>query len=400
MDEKSWHEWRAKGIGASEAPVIYLGKVFSSTKMKLYIKKVSPGLTVLNTDDNPDFRRGHTYEPLAAKRFDEKTGITTYYPEDDTERYGPRYCLTDIDHPHRRVSLDAICADGWILEIKSPRQISCDKIKAEGLKDYYQIQTAYQAAVAQKMGTFAWGAGECKGVRLCIWEPESADIIVIELPFDEELSRLVCDTVDDFWINNVQKGVPPIETLPPQPVKRKGGKYKQVDSDAWTEASRQYAVAKDAVDAANARMEIAKDVIIEAMDDSKLERIQLPSGIKFLRGEQSGRKSMDMDLLKHEHPEIDFTRYDTQGKSFKTFRSYGVRKIEREEGEQELNGLAVELAHFVTDKLDPDLMYEAFDDLRSRTEMYTRSLKNEADTLEEQLKQAAASCTNKIFGGK
>jgi len=402
MDEQKWLKWRKEGIGASEAPVIYLGQVFGTTKMKLYVKKLDTKIET-RTNDNPDFRRGHTYEPLAARRFGEKTGIVTHYPVDDAERYGARYCLTDPDKPHRRVSLDAICDDGWLLEIKSPRQMSCDQIKAEGLRDYYIIQSAYQMAVAQKTGTFAWGPGQCKGVRLCIWEPESAEIITFEIPWDESLSELICESVDDFWNNHIVSKLPPFTTPAPQPISRKGGKYKQVDSDAWKVASQQYAVAKDSLDAATARLEIVKEQIIDAMEDAKLERIQLPSGIKFMRSEQQGRKGFDMDLLKHEHPYIDFDRYNKQGNPFKTFRVYGVRKVERDASDEEENrtlGLAVELAHFTKDKIDPELVFEAFEDLRSRTEMYTRALENEAETLKEQLKQAASSCTGKMFGDK
>jgi len=399
MSELQWHAWRKPGIGASEAPVVYLGRVFNSTRMSLYIKKVSTEPPQVNTDDNPNFRRGHMYEPLAATRFTEKTGIQAHYPADDAERYGPRYCLEDPDHPHRHASLDAICDDGWILEVKSPKQITCDKIRSEGLKDYYQVQAAYQAAIAQKVGTFAWGPGECKGVRLCIWEPENADTMVIELPYDEELSQLVVESVDDFWNEHVSKNEPPIDDPAPPFVKSKGGKYQHCSDPAFIEASQKFVVSKDAFEAAKMRLDMAKGQLVEMMDQANMDRIQLPSGIKFLRSEQEGRKSLDLEFLLHEHPNIDIERYQKKGHPFKTFRVYGVNKVERDGDDMELSGLSIELAQFVKEQHDPELLFEAFDDLRSRTEIYTRTLVNEAEALEQQLKHAAKVCKEKVFGG-
>jgi hypothetical protein len=396
--ELAWHKWRRNGIGASEAPVIYLGKVFSTTKMSLFVKKRDPNPPQLNTADNPDFRRGHTYEPLAAAQFEEQTGIKVHYPEDDAERYGPRFCITDIDHDHRRVSLDGICDDGWICEIKAPRQIGCDRIRTDGLKDYYVIQAYYQAAVCQKMGTFAWGPGECKGVRLVVWEPEAACINIFELPYDQQFSDAILESVDKFWTEHVLTGKPPFDEKPRLPISTKGGVYKKVDGDAWVAAAQKYAVAKDAYDAAQARLDVAKELIKGAMVKAGERKIQLPSGIKFLHGEQQGRKSLDLELLKHEHPSIDWDRYWKQGDPFETFRVYGVNKVQRDKDEEEVSGLAVELAHFAKESHDPEMVFEKFNDLRSRVQIFTRQLARERESLLEQLEHAASAAKKNAFG--
>jgi hypothetical protein len=223
--------------------------------------------------------------------------------------------------------------------------------------------------------------------------------MVIELPYDEELSQLVLEAVDDFWANHIEKNEPPVEVPPPPFVKSKGGKYEDVADAAFIEASQKFVVSKDAFEAAKMRLEMAKDQLIEMMDQAGLERIKLPSGIKFLRSEQAGRKSLDLEFLLHENPGIDIERYQKEGRPFKTFRVYGVNKVERDGDEQELSGLSIELAQFVNTQHDPELLFEAFDDLRSRTEIYTRTLVNEAETLEQQLKHAAKVCKEKVFGG-
>ena len=401
--ERQWHDWRSGGIGASEAPVIYLGRVFDTTPMKLYIKKRDPSFTFKRDEDSPDFRRGHTYEPLAAQRLALKTGIVVHYPADDAERYGERYCLADPDAPHRRVSLDAICEDGWIAEIKSPRQMSVDRIKVDGIKDYYQVQAAYQAGVANQTGTFAWGPGECKGVRLVIWEPDAADITMIHLPFDAELNEPVLAAVDRFWFDHIVSGEPPFDApparIPPAP---KNAKYTPVTGDAWREIGEMYALAKDAADASAARLDNAKAIIKEAMGKVEESRILLPNNVKFVLSEQAGRKSYNLDLLRHEHPDIDMERYAQFGNPSTSLRCYGATKanVEAVDLDDQLNGLGAELAAFARASLPVDETELQFEALRGRTELYLRMLRHEQEALNEQLEQAAKAYQRTMFGGE
>lgn len=83
-----WLKGRQHGVGSSDSPILALGEVFKHTPVDLYIDK-KKSLTeddLLSTDDNPHFRRGHTYEPLAAAIYAMQSGLKIYTPETDEER--------------------------------------------------------------------------------------------------------------------------------------------------------------------------------------------------------------------------------------------------------------------------------------------------------------------------
>lgn len=411
MQYRDWLVRRKGGIGSSDAPVLVLKKVFGKTPLDVYLDKRTPVPDAIVEDDNPNFRRGHAYEPVAidllAKQLD--STVTVFKPRSDEERFrqwrpgdaGTGYQVWCGAHMY--ADFDGLTSDGWIIEVKSPLQRNVDRMKAEGVNDYYLVQCGHLAHVAQTMGTFAWPAGACKGVLLVLYEPENVDILVIRLPFDQDFSSQVAHTVESFWHNYIAAGQPPVDFAPPALVsaKKPEGKYTPVNGDAWQDAGARFRIAKDAKDAAEARYEAAAKTIEEAMRNCKLERVQLPDGQKFIASEQKGRRSLDEKLLRHEHPEIDWARYERQGAPFQTFRAYGAKDTGMGDDsiDQQVTGLARELDALPKRQLDAEHRIAVWDDLRARAELYVRMLRAEADDLDAKLMTAFDELAKAMKGG-
>lgn len=400
-DYRGWLERRKSGIGSSDAPLLVLKKLYGKTPLDLYIEKRTPvPADITRDDDNPNFRRGHEYEPKAIDLLAAELGIEIYRAKDDAERFRewgvgdahPGYQV--FAGPHIYADFDGLTADpedAWVVEAKSPSQRECDRMRAEGVNDYYLVQCGQLAHVAHTVGTFAWPAGKCKGVILVIYEPEKIAVQVLHIPYDPQFCCAVVNAGKHFWATHVAAGNPPVTYAPPAiKVKKAEGAYAKVDGPSWADAGARYRIAKDAATAAKARLEFAQETLEQAMQAAKLERVLLPDGQKYIYAQQNGRRSLDDKLLRHEHPEIDWARYERQGEPFWTFRAYGVKDtgIEVDHIDGQIAGLASELASLPQRQLDPAHAAAVWDDLRARTDLYTRMLRAEADDLDQRLTTA------------
>jgi len=404
MDYRQWLEFRKRGIGSSDSPVLWLGEVFGKTPVDLYIEKRTPVPLVIEQSDNPNFRRGHTYEPLAARLWAERSGIAVHIPADDAERYGPLYCVPVPGRPIY-ADFDGFCADGWVLEVKSPLQRVADRMRTEGVRDYYLVQSAHLGWVANQMGTLCSAPGACPGVRLLVYEPENIDVQCVEIPYDAEFSDRVIAEDERFWAEHVLTGQPPARALPRQVPKRAKGEstYTAVDGEAWRDVAARFRLAKDAAAASEARLAAAKATIAEAMVAAGLDKVLTPDGQKWSYAEQAGRKNIDTKLLRHEHPEIDWARYEKQGEPFRAFLSYGAKDAGGgdEALDRQIVGLGGELGAFAetVGGDDTEIAIPLWDDLRARTELYVRMLRAESEDLEQRLATAAAQLTKRLTGG-
>ena len=399
----AWLRKRQTGIGGSDAPVLVLKKVFDKTPLDIYISKKKEITAADLLEESDDIRRGHEYEPRAVAKFTETTGIKVHAPQTDADRISDEFFVRDPDAHHRYINFDGFCEDGWVAEIKSPRQRAVDRMKNEGINDYYQIQAQIQAGLANKVGCKFWGPGECKGTRIIIYEPENVKIMVVELPIDQPWIDQINDVIDRFWREHIEKNRPPITWAPPemQSKKRVGGKYKSVEGEAWVEACEAFTFAKDMADSAKKRYENAKALIAEAMDAVQLDKIVLPNGTKFSYTEQT-RKSFDVKALQAAHPDMDLTPFYREGEPFKVLRSYNVADaIDSDESlERQLQGIQEELESMAGRNLDPELMVEMFDELQNRADLYISTLSSEVDQIASALEKTRDAVARRITKGK
>jgi predicted phage-related endonuclease len=401
-----WLARRKTGIGSSDSPVLYLGEVFGRTALDVYVDKCTPHKPegeVEETNDN--FRRGNVYEPLAIQEFVRTSGVQVSAPCNYQERFGDG----SIFHSRHSEGVlyadyDGICEDGWLVEVKAPRQMKADKMRNEGVENYYLVQTAHQAAVAADQGTYLWPAAAFKGVRLLIWEPERAVVQVVELPYNIEFAQMVRAKSEAFWHEHIDPRVPPTRAkhaqpvLPPKP-KGKDSPYKPVEGDAWREAGGMWRLAKDMEATAKARVERVKKEISGAMRELGLTHVLLPDATKFIAREVPGRVTLDEAALRAAHPEIDLDRFRKQGKPFFDFRAYGPK----DSGEDALDSLdeamssvVAELEALPTRNLDLEVLMPAWEETRARADMYARLLRNEATTLDGALDRAAAAMAARL----
>lgn len=132
-----WLEWRNKGIGASDAPII-MGVSPWKTPYKLWLEKTT-GQS--DFQGNEATERGHALED-AARRCAEKQLSRLFLP----------HCKEHQKRPWMRASLDGISMDKEILEIKcpyKPNRLDSDhqKTKEGKIPEKYWPQLQHQLEV-------------------------------------------------------------------------------------------------------------------------------------------------------------------------------------------------------------------------------------------------------------
>jgi hypothetical protein len=383
-EELKWLERRKGGMGSSDSPVIYCGNVWKRFPVDVFLDKLEPAK--LDDTENPNFRRGHTYEPLALALYAEQYGVEVYSPKTDAERFND----FQLFHPDLPVFTDLDASDSakWIVEAKAPRQMMFDRVMAEGVADYNQIQGHHHAGVVDAVGYLPGygkiGKGELKGVRFVIYAPETIEIFVWEMPFNPAMSQDVLQKSANFFQNHVLKKVPPVNPELGKIVKIKpaGGKFKHVDGDAWEQAAQEFLYAKEMHKAAEKRYKAAKAVLSDTMEAAKMDKIQLASGIKFSNGLRSGKTSFNIKAFRAAHPEINLQPFHKQGEPYRQLTPSGAMDNPfSEDWEAGKSNLAEQLRQYAGRDLDPELAMSVFSELQKRTEAHMMSLEVELDEL-------------------
>lgn len=133
---QAWLDWRAKGIGGSDAPIIVMGKTKYRTKHELWMEKTGKA----KRDKGPSWaaQRGINLEPKARARYELLNSIEC-----------PPETLEHPDYPHFRVSLDGWNKEhGIVLEIKCPGRDDHATAKAGQVPEHYQWQLEMQLWVS------------------------------------------------------------------------------------------------------------------------------------------------------------------------------------------------------------------------------------------------------------
>jgi len=403
----AWLQGRQAGVGSSDSPVLALPpeKVFKKTAVDLYISKIRT-ITMEDIDaedDNPNFRRGHTYEPLAVAMFQAQTGIKVQAPVTDDERFRG-FQVSDPGSP-LFADFDGFCEDGWVYEGKAPIQRVCDSFRTQGIKEYYMVQAQHLAHCANVCELPFLGKdskkwlGKIKGTRLVVYEPEKVQLQIVELPIDHGMISAIVTNAKKFWDDHVAKGIPPADTVYDQPVAKKAtkGKYKEQDAKDWQEAVQVYKLAKEQEMIAKAKMAAAKDGMAKKMEGAGEEAVNIGPH-KFLWRQVAGRRSFDKKALQADFPDLDLDKYMKQGKPTQQFNYYGPKeqpKTGDEEVDSQVMTIHAELETFARQEHALEEV-DDFDDLRDRADLYAAMLEMELGAIRLGLEKAAKSMTKKL----
>lgn len=135
MDENSnWHLWRAKGLGASDAPIV-MGVSPWKTRYQLWMEKT--GQVESDKAGNWATRRGHELEPKARACYELELGYAA-----------PPRLVEHADFPFIRASLDGFNEDhSVVLEIKCPGKDDHDLALNGKVPEKYWPQLQHQLLV-------------------------------------------------------------------------------------------------------------------------------------------------------------------------------------------------------------------------------------------------------------
>ena len=181
----SWLEWRRKGVGASEVPVL-MGESDFSTPLEIYKEKI--GITKPQ-ESNWAMMRGTENEPKVRALYELR------YDKDM-----PGMCAEHDEFPFFRCSFDGYnITDRKILEIKYPGKEKFDMAKAGQVPLCYRGQVQDQLFIANALD-----------LDFCCYN--GVDIAVTNVKPDISYQSRMVEVVTEFWLNHVEKKIPPALT--------------------------------------------------------------------------------------------------------------------------------------------------------------------------------------------
>lgn len=179
---EAWLQWRGKGMGSSDAPVL-MGVSPWKTLYQLWGEK--SGLIEVEFKENPAMKRGKELEPVARKMYEDLVGHK--YPDG---------IATDKEYEFMRASFDGINSEQKrIIEIKSPGKKDHETALSGNVPDKYYPQVQWLLMVA--------GFKHCDYVSF-----DGVEIVVVPVEADEKYIAELRAKAISFW-NCVQTKTPP-----------------------------------------------------------------------------------------------------------------------------------------------------------------------------------------------
>jgi putative phage-type endonuclease len=181
---QEWHDWRRKGIGASEASAI-MGRCPYSTPYSVFMDKTGRAKAF---EGNFATMRGSELEEKIRSRY-ELISMETMEPA----------CAVHPKYEILRASLDGLRSDGkLILEIKVASAETLEMAKNGVVPDHYMIQIQMQLLVT--------GADKC---HFFVYNEKLGDDALVEVAPNLELQAKIVVSCLEFWENHILKDIAP-----------------------------------------------------------------------------------------------------------------------------------------------------------------------------------------------
>lgn len=308
---------RRNSIGGSDAAAV-LGVSPYKTPLEVYREKVGEKEPDPPT---PAMKRGTVLEPIARALYVEVTGRKVQRQPQQAHPSYP-WMHTNVDgRIVGRKKDDRPDLDGpGVLEIKCPGVWAFAKAKREGLPLQWIAQLQHNLEVTgRQWGSFALFSAE-------LWQ-----MLHFDVARDPDLAAGLVVTEQTFWLQHVEKRVPPADVvadpkvaaalaaaqkdLPP-------GELIQRSDAEWADAAAALLEAKEIGETAEQLEAAAKERLKALMGGpSAVEG----AGLRVYWKDLPGKRSFDKAALAKAHPEIDLTAFEKVGKDYQEFRTYQVQ---------------------------------------------------------------------------
>lgn len=272
-----WKEWRSKGLGASDAPIV-MGVSPWTTRYQLWEEKT--GLKLNNRSNNWATRRGNEMEPKARAHYELIHGIEM-----------PVAFIEHKEYPFIRASLDGYNEEHKIiLEIKCPGAAD-HLLAAEGkVPEKYYPQLQHQLLVT--------GAKE---VHYYSFDGESGHLVVVRP--DLEYIQNLFNELSKFWELVVKKTPPSLSNKD----------YKKVRDAELKSMIERWQVLNSELESKSKELESIRDQIIDKLPHTNVTH----NGVKIFKAYRNG--SIDYAKIP-ELKGINLEEFRKPGTSYYTFK--------------------------------------------------------------------------------
>lgn len=244
-----WLEWRNKGIGSSDAPIV-MGVSPWKTRFQLWEEKTGKKKPD-DLSDNPAVQMGITMEPVAREAYEDKYG---HLVEPLT--------LVSPHHDFMQCSYDGVPMDQTFAFETKYSNSSYQKASKGEIPDIYLPQLDHQLACLPSATHIDFWA---------FWEGKGA---LVRHDRNEERIEALIDAEEKFW-RMIQQDVSP---------ELSSKDYEEREDDEWRIEAELYLSLKDEADSITERMKESKKRL-EAMADGQSS---IGGGVRLIRSFRKG----------------------------------------------------------------------------------------------------------------
>ncbi|PRR77661.1 YqaJ-like viral recombinase domain protein [Clostridium liquoris] len=217
MDKLKWLQERQKGIGGSDVGAI-MGVNKWKTPFEIYLEKTEEIQEVNEQSESAYW--GDQFEEVVAKEFEKRTGKKVRRDRRHFQHPSYPFMVANID---RRV-----VGENAVLECKTANQFLAKEWESEEIPASYLLQVQhYLEVTGAEKGYIAVLIG---GQRF-VWK---------EIPRDDELIRIIVQIEKDFWMEHVEKRIPPALDGSSAAEKYLSEKYKGSNSELSIDLKSEY----------------------------------------------------------------------------------------------------------------------------------------------------------------
>lgn len=239
LSRLEWLQFRQNGIGGSDAGAI-LGVSKWKTPFQVFMDKTEP-ITEQGESSEAAYW-GTELEDLVAKEFSKRTGKKVRRKNHLLQHPVHKFMLANLDRD--------IVGENAFLECKTVNAFGAKEWEDEEIPSSYIIQVMhYMAVTGSEKAYIACLIG---GQRF-IWK---------EVQRNEDLIRLIVEAERDFWVNHIEKRIPPPLDGSSAAEQYLAEKYKIADSGSSKDLSSEYAGKID-------RLLELKEIIKELEEEAK-----------------------------------------------------------------------------------------------------------------------------------